>query len=84
MHNRPALQDILQKCIRELGAIRLIDSRIGVAGQLAWNPRVLSGRFRTTIGIVWFRFLVLLVNLRLQSIHSDIHRTSGSLGRHRC
>lgn len=39
----PALQDILEKCVRELGAIRLIDSRIGVPGQLACNPRVILG-----------------------------------------
>ena len=77
----PALQDILEKSVRELGAIRLIDSRIGVPGQLARNPRVILGRFRTTIGFAWLRILVLLVNLRLHSIHSDIHRTGGSLGR---
>jgi hypothetical protein len=34
----PALQDILERSVRELGAIRLIDSRIGVPGQLARNP----------------------------------------------
>ena len=45
----PALLDILEKSVRELGAIRLIDSRIGVLGQLARNPRVILGRFRTTI-----------------------------------
>ena len=31
----PALQDILEKCVRELGAIRLIDSRVGVPVQTA-------------------------------------------------
>ena len=34
----PALQNILEKSVRELGAIRLIDSRVGVPGQLACNP----------------------------------------------
>ena len=82
--SNPALQDILEKCVRELGAIRLIDSRIGVPGQLACNPRVILGRFRTTISFAWLHILVLLVNLRLHSIHSDIYRTSGSLGRRFC
>ncbi len=36
---RPALQVILGKCVRELGAIRLIDSSSGTPGQLARNPR---------------------------------------------
>ncbi|MCE2752302.1 MAG: hypothetical protein LW720_10475 [Pirellula sp.] len=40
---RPALQNILEKSVRELGAIRLIDLRIGVPGQLARNPRVILG-----------------------------------------
>ena len=75
-----ALQNILEKSVRELGAIRLIYSRIGVPGQLACNPRVILGRFRTTIRFAWLHILVLLVNLRLHSIHSDIHRTSRSLG----
>jgi hypothetical protein len=39
----PALQNILEKGVRELGANRLIDSRIGVPGQLACNPRVILG-----------------------------------------
>lgn len=82
--NPPALQDILEKCVRELGAIRLIDSRIGVPGQSACNPRVILGCFSTTIGFAWLHILVLLVNLRLHSIHSDIHRTRGSLGRRFC
>ena len=73
-----ALQDILEKSVRELGAIRLIDSRIGVPGQLARNPRVILGRFRTTIRFASLQIRVLLVNLRLYSIPSDIHRTSGS------
>jgi len=76
--NGPALQDILEKSVRELGAIRLIDSRIGVPGQLACNPRVILGRFRTTIRFASLQIRVLLVNLRLYSIPSDIHRTSGS------
>jgi hypothetical protein len=59
----PALQDILEKCVRKLGAIRLVDSRIGVPGQLARNPRVILGRFRTTVGFDWLHILVLLVNL---------------------
>jgi hypothetical protein len=80
----PALQDILEKSARELGAIRLIDSRIGVPGQLARNPRVILGRFRTTIRFASLQLRVLLVNLRLHSIHSDIHRTSGSLGHRFC
>ena len=80
----PALQNILEKGVRELGANRLIDSRIGVPGQLACNPRVILGRFRTTIRFASLQLRVLLVNLRLYSIHSDIHRTSGSLGRHFC
>jgi hypothetical protein len=41
--SNPALLDILEKSVRELGAIRLIDSRIGVPGQLARNPRVILG-----------------------------------------
>ncbi|MFM7931915.1 MAG: hypothetical protein ACKO9Q_29745, partial [Pirellula sp.] len=41
--SRPTLQDILEKSVRELGAIRLIDSRIGDRGQLACNPRVILG-----------------------------------------
>jgi hypothetical protein len=53
-----ALQDILEKCVRELGAIRLIDSSTGTPGQLAWNPRVILGRFRTTNAIAWPRFLI--------------------------
>ncbi len=80
LSSTPALQDILEKCVRELGAIRLIDSRVGVPGQLACNPRVILGRFTTTIGFAWLHILVLLVNLRLHSIHSGIHRTRGSLG----
>ena len=80
----PARQNILEKSVRELGAIRLIDSRIGVPGQLACNPRGILGRFRTTIRFASLQLRVLLVNLRLHSIHSDIHRTSGSLGRHFC
>jgi hypothetical protein len=79
-----ALQNILEKSVRELGAIRLIDSRVGVPGQLACNPRVILGRFRTTIRFAWLHILVLLVNIRLYSIHSDIHRTSGSLGHRFC
>ena len=65
----PALLDILEKSVRELGAIRLIDSRIGVPGQLACNPRVILGRFTTTIGFAWLHILVLLVILRLHCIH---------------
>ena len=80
----PALQNILEKSVRELGAIRLIDSRVGVPRQLACNPRVILGRFRTTIRFASLQLLVLLVNLRLYSIHSDIHRTSGSLGHRFC
>ena len=80
----PALQNILEKSVRELGAIRLIDSRIGDRGQLACNPRVILGRFRTTIRFASLQLRVLLVNLRLYSIHSDIHRTSGSLGHGFC
>ena len=80
----PALQDILEKYVRVLGAIRLIDSRIGVPGQLACNPRVILGCFRTTIGFACLHILVLFVILRLHCIHSDIHRTSGSLGCNFC
>jgi hypothetical protein len=56
---KSALQNILEKSVRELGAIRLIDSRIGVPGQLACNPRVILGRFRTTIRFAWLHILVL-------------------------
>ena len=80
----PALQNILEKSVRELGAIRLIDSRIGDRGQLACNPRVILGRFRTTIRFASLQLRVLLVNLKLHSKHQDIHRTGGSLGHHFC
>ena len=79
-----ALQNILEKSVRELGAIRLIDSSAGTSRQLARKPRGILGRFRTTIRFASLLLRVLLVNLRLHSIHSDIHRTSGSLGRHFC
>ena len=54
----PALQDILEKCVRELGAIRLVDSITGVFGLMAWNSREFLGRFRTTTAIAWPRFLI--------------------------
>jgi len=47
--SRPTLQDILEKCVRELGAIRLIDSRIGVPGQLARNPPEPKGNLRAIL-----------------------------------
>ncbi|MFM8214272.1 MAG: HNH endonuclease, partial [Pirellula sp.] len=75
----PALQNILEKNVRELGAIRLIDSRVGIPGQLACNPRVILGCFRTSIGFAWLHILVLLVILRLHCIHSDIHWFDGCL-----
>ena len=81
---RPALQNILEKSVRELGAIRLIDSSAGTSRQLARKPRGILGRFRTTIRFASLLLRVLLVNLRLHSTHPDIHRTSRSLGRHFC
>jgi hypothetical protein len=79
-----ALQDILVKCVRELGAIRVIDSCIGVPGHIAWNPNVILGRFRTTTGMAWPRFLIFLLNLKLYSMYLDIHRTISSLCRRFC
>jgi hypothetical protein len=37
------MQDILEKCDYELGAIQLIDSHIGVSGQMAWIPSAIAG-----------------------------------------
>jgi hypothetical protein len=37
------MQDILEKCDRELNAIQLIDLLIGVSGQLAWTPSAIAG-----------------------------------------
>jgi hypothetical protein len=65
----PALQNILEKSVRELGAIRLIDSRVAIPGQLACNPWVIFGCFRTSIGFAWLHSLVLFVILQLHFIH---------------
>lgn len=43
----PVLQDILEKCVRELGALMGSDSGIGLSGRKAWDPMVILGRFRT-------------------------------------
>ncbi len=42
-----ALQNILEKSIRELGAIRIIDSSNGVSGRIVWNPRAIGERIST-------------------------------------
>jgi hypothetical protein len=54
--NLPALQNILEKNVRELGAIRLIYSRIGVPGQLACNPRVILGDSGQQLDLHGFTF----------------------------
>jgi hypothetical protein len=54
----PALQNVLEKSVRALGTIRLIDSIAGVFGLMAWNSREFLRRFRTTNAIAWPRFLI--------------------------
>ena len=47
----PALQYILEKCVRELGAIRLIDLLEGVPGKIATKLKANADRFGK---IFWF------------------------------